>query len=91
MAKGTLKGKAAENFVYAAQKYISGIRNSVTRDIKNFVEKTLITELKKVRFSNSFFANYDKTLEVLENQINEKEITLETYRRLSAEIARIKV
>lgn len=87
-ATGTLKGSNAETYISNAQEYASNLNGRVKNDIKSFL-KDLISTLKGTEMSKSIFGNYDDILKELEEQVNNKEITLDKLNRVKNELQRV--
>ena len=87
-AKGTIQGNHAETYIDDAQKYVSSLNGRVKKDIKNFL-KELINALKNIEMSKSIFGNYDEILKQLEEQINNKEISLDKFNRVKNELKKV--
>jgi len=84
-AKGKLTESSAEEFLANAQSYVANLKTRVKTDITQFLSK-LIKELGEVNLSKEFFSNYDAILKELEEQITNKEITIDTFNRLASEL-----
>jgi len=87
---GTLKNYEAERFIEDAQEYVNSIRVRVRKDISNFI-KELIEALKNIQMSKAIFGNYSELIKELEMQINNKEITIDSYNRLKKELSGVEV
>ncbi len=72
---GTLKESEAKEFINEAYDYISNLKSRVKKDIKDYL-KTLIETLKKENIGESIFSKYSKEIKQLENDIENKELSL---------------
>lgn len=75
---GTLKERDAEDFLEEAGDYVSDLKSRVKNDIKNYVGSLSYT-LKEQDIASSLFGGYSKDIEKLENEIENKELTLDRY------------
>jgi len=87
-ASGTLQGSRADTYIYDAQVYVSTLNGRVKEDIKKYLNK-LISKLKDIKMSKSIFGNYDELLKELEEQINNREITLDKLNRVNNELNKV--
>lgn len=87
-ATNTLRDSSAENFISAAQDYISNLRKRVNDDINSYI-KRLITNLSAHDPSTKIFENYKEKIEQLEEQIKYKEITIESLARFIKELEKV--
>jgi predicted GTPase len=88
LPKGTLKGSRAEKYYDDAHMYVQSLRRRVRNDIKDFVE-SLIYELENIKISESLFGHYDEMLQKLEEQINNKQLTLDQLARVKKELSEV--
>lgn len=72
---GTLKEDKAEEFINEAYNYVSDLKSRVKNDIQIYVS-SLIDTLKQENIGESIFSKYTKEIEQLENDIENKELTL---------------
>lgn len=72
---GTLKNSEAEQFMEEVKNYISNFQQRVRNDIKNYIS-SLIDVLKNQNVGENIFSSYSKNIENLENDINNKELSL---------------
>lgn len=72
---GTLKNREAEQFMEEVKNYISNFQQRVRNDIKNYIS-SLIDVLKNQNIGDDIFSSYSKNIENLENDINNKELSL---------------
>lgn len=72
---GTLKNWEAEQFMEEVKNYISNFQQRVRNDIKNYIS-SLIDVLKNQNIGDDIFSSYSKNIENLENDINNKELSL---------------
>jgi predicted GTPase len=72
---GTLKNGEAEKFMEEVIDYISNFQQRVRNDIKNYIS-SLIDVLKNQNIGEDIFSSYSKNIENLENDINNKELSL---------------
>lgn len=72
---GTLKNWEAEQFMEEVKNYISNFQQRVRDDIKNYIS-SLIDVLKNQNIGDNIFSSYSKNIENLENDINNKELSL---------------
>ena len=72
---GTLKNSEAEQFMEEVKNYISNFQQRVRNDIKNYIS-SLIDVLKNQNVGENIFFSYSKNIENLENDINNKELSL---------------
>jgi len=87
-ASGTLEGRRAEVYISDSQAYVASLNGRVKKDIKEFL-KELIQALKNIEMSKSIFSDYDKILRELEEQMNNKELTLDKFNRLKVGIKKV--
>jgi predicted GTPase len=87
-ASGTLKDSRAETYIDDAQEYVSSLNGRVKNDIKNFLIE-LIEALRGIQMAKSIFGNYDELLKELEEQVNNREITLDKLKRIKNEIEKV--
>jgi predicted GTPase len=73
---GTLKESEAKQFINEAHNYISDLKSRVHQDIHDYVG-SLISTLKQENVGESIFLKYTKEIEQLENDIENKELTLD--------------
>jgi predicted GTPase len=81
-ATGTLTSSSAERFLDEAKDYVNSLKQRVAKDINLYLDD-LISELRNIEMSGEIFAEYDTQLEELEKQIENKEITLDEYKKLN--------
>lgn len=72
---GTLKNLEAEQFMEEVKNYISNFQERVRNDIKKYIA-SLVTVLKNQNIGEDIFSSYSKNIENLENDINNKELSL---------------
>ncbi|MCX6076294.1 MAG: dynamin family protein [Campylobacterales bacterium] len=72
---GTLKEREAEEFIEEVNNYISSLKSSVKRDIKDYVN-SLVATLKIKNIGESIFSKYAKEIEQLQSDIENKELSL---------------
>lgn len=72
---GTLKSREAEQLMEEVKNYISNFQQRVRDDIKNYIS-SLIDVLKNQNIGDNIFSSYSKNIENLENDINNKELSL---------------
>lgn len=72
---GTLKNGEAEKFMEEVTNYISNFQQRVRNDIKKYIA-SLVTVLKNQNIGEDIFFSYSKNIENLENDINNKELSL---------------
>ena len=75
MAKKTLKRNEAENFIDDAKNYIYSFEKRVFKDIDNYLS-FFVEKLKQQKLGEDIFSSYSKNIENLENDINNKELSL---------------
>lgn len=73
---GTLKESAAEEFINESYNYISDLKIRVKKDIQSYTS-SLVDTLKQENIGESIFAKYIKELELLANDIENKELSLD--------------
>jgi len=86
--RGTLEGGRAEEFIADAQAYVSSLQGSVRKDINDFLSE-LIGTLKNMQMANEIFGSYDEILRELDEQINNREITLDKFNRIKDELKKV--
>lgn len=87
---GTITDYEAEEFIDTAKKFVSKFRKRVAKDIKAYVD--LIAEtLKTTDISGNIFSSYFERIDNLEQQINNKEITLDKLSSIKKELQEIDV
>lgn len=72
----TLKRYEAENFITDAKNYIYSFEKRVLKDIDNYLS-FFVEKLKQQKLGEDIFSSYSKNIENLENDINNKELSLE--------------
>ena len=72
----TLKRYEAENFIADAKNYIYSFEKRVLKDIDNYLS-FFVEKLKQQKLGEDIFSSYSKNIENLENDINNKELSLE--------------
>lgn len=86
---GTLEGWAAESFMEEAKNFIATLKNEVKEDITKHANRILQT-LKKVELGNELFSEYDKQLEQLKNDIENKTQAITEIQTITKELAAIR-
>lgn len=72
---GTLKGRAAEDFIERAKNYAKSFQRNIIRDIEKHLN-TLFGSLKQHNLGEEIFSHYKKEIENLENDIENIEQSL---------------
>lgn len=85
---GTLKKSKAEEFRNEAYNYVSDLKSRVKQDIQVYVG-ALISTLKQEDIGESIFSKYTKEIEQLENDIENKEITLDRLNNILQQLGAI--
>ena len=86
---GKLEGSEAEEFIESANNYISNFQTIVKKDVKSYI--SLMTDsLKKQNLGEDIISNYVKDIERLENDINNKELSLTKYKYILEQLGDIK-
>jgi len=85
---GTLKGREAERFLDNARDYVSTLKSRVKGDINSYVS-SLILKLQNIDVGKEIFKSYDKEIEKLEEELNNRELTIKRYERILNEIKEI--
>jgi len=88
IATGKLEGTSAERYINEAEEYVLSLNSRVREDIKNFLS-TLIVALKNIEMSTSIFGHYDELLKELEEQVYNREVTLEKLHRVKNELGKV--
>jgi len=88
-AIGTLTGSSAESFIAAAQEYLNTLKKRVSQDINTYLDQ-LIANLQALALSKEIFIEYNAQLEDLARQIENREVTLDEYKRLTQAIEAVK-
>ena len=86
---GTIERYEADRFLEKANDFISNLRIRVRNDINNYI-KQLEKSLLKENFGKRFFKKYDEKLKQLEEQINNKELTIERFKRILKSLEELK-
>ncbi|AQQ60005.1 hypothetical protein XJ32_07775 [Helicobacter bilis] len=86
---GTLEGWAAESFMEEAKNFIATLKNEVKEDITKHANRILQT-LKKVELGNELFSEYDKQLEQLKNDIENKTQAITELQTITKELSAIR-
>jgi hypothetical protein len=82
---GTLKGCEADSFLNDARDYVSSFKSRVKEDITSYVN-LLVSKLQNVNIGAEIFKSYDKEIEKLEEELNNRELTIKRYERILNEI-----
>ncbi|ADD67415.1 conserved hypothetical protein [Denitrovibrio acetiphilus DSM 12809] len=82
---GTLTGDRADDFIDEVGEYILKFKKEVGRDIKSFAT-SLDKNFKNINFSRELFGYIDDEIIQLEEQINNKTVTLENYSRVTKKL-----
>jgi predicted GTPase len=82
---GTLKGDEADSFLNDARDYVSSFKSRVKEDITSYVN-LLVSKLQNVNIGAEIFKSYDKEIEKLEEELNNRELTIKRYERILNEI-----
>lgn len=85
---GTLKEDEAEQFINEAHDYVSDLKSRVKQDIQVYVG-SLISTLKQENIGESIFSKYTKEIEQLENDIENKELTLDRLNNILQQLGAI--
>lgn len=85
---GTLKESEAEQFINEAHDYVSDLKSRVKQDIQVYVG-SLISTLKQENIGESIFSKYTKEIEQLENDIENKELTLDRLNNILQQLGKI--
>ena len=86
---GKLEGSEAEEFIESANNYISNFQTIVKKDVKNYIS-SMTDSLKKQNLGEDIISNYVKDIERLENDINNKELSLTKYKYILEQLGDIK-
>ncbi len=89
MKTGTLKNYEAERFLEEAKNYMSTFRTRVRNDINKYLKK-LEKSLENQDIGNDIFESYSKDIEKLENDINNKELSLAKNENIMKKLKAIK-
>ena len=87
-ARGILKGSSADDFIYESGEYLSKSKKSINTSIKAYC-KNLNDILSDINPASEIFGDYKKKIEMLEEQIQYREITLTKMDRLNKELEAI--
>lgn len=85
---GTLKESEAEEFINESYNYVSDLKSRVKKDIQAYVG-SLIDTLKQENVGESIFSKYVKEIEQLENDIENKELTLDRLNNILQQLGAI--
>ncbi len=85
---GTLKEEEAEEFITDAQNYISQLKSTVKDDIKKYL-KQLVDALNTMDVSETIFTGYQAEIEELENDIRNKQLSLEKYNKIITQLEEV--
>ena len=85
---GTLTDYEAESFLDDARDYVSNLKSRVKGDINSYVS-SLISKLQNIDVGKEIFKSYDKEIEKLEEELNNRELTIKRYERILNEIKEI--
>jgi len=80
-AQGTLTSYRAEEFLEEGNNYLNELKKE-TNTIINSYRKNLIKELKKINLSEAVFSNFNKRIEDLDQQIKNKNLTIEQFNQI---------
>ena len=87
--RGTIVGKQVDLYLDNLHRYKTKFQRRIRRDIQLFLEE-LNNSLSSIALSEEFFSNYDEKLKELEEQIENKEIVIDSFNRLRKDIAAVK-
>jgi len=85
---GTLKESEAEDFINEAYNYVSDLKLQVKKDIQNYIS-SLIGTLRQENIGENIFSKYTKEIEQLENDIENKELTLDRLNHILKQLRAI--
>ncbi|WP_281651573.1 dynamin family protein [Helicobacter bilis] len=85
---GTLEGWAAESFIEESRNFIDTLQDEVKKDIIKHAN-SIIQTLKKVELGNELFSEYDKQLEQLKNDIENKTQAITELQTITKELSAI--
>ena len=86
---GTLEGWAAESFIEESRNFIDTLQDEVKKDIIKHAN-SIIQTLKKVELGNELFSEYDKQLEQLKNDIENKTQAITELQTITKELSAIR-
>ena len=75
---GTLKKNEAEEFMNEAYNYVTNLKSRVKKDSQDYVG-SLLDILKQQKIGESIFSKYAKEIEQLENDIKDKELSMDRF------------
>ena len=78
---GTLTGSSAENYIESAREYLSVLKKRVTKNIRDYV-MSLEKNMNTLSPSETIFGSYKERIEELEKQIENKNLTIDNFKRL---------
>lgn len=82
---GTLSGSEAEDFISAADNYVSSLNRLVREDIKNYMT-SLLSNLERVSLASDLTDRLKGDLEQLVSEIENKEASLYRYQKMDEEL-----
>ncbi|MGM0609304.1 MAG: hypothetical protein ACQESP_12920, partial [Candidatus Muiribacteriota bacterium] len=89
-ARGTLTGSEADEFLEEALSFINNLKKQVNSDIKTYC-KNLIQSLKTLDPSEKIFGNYKMRIEELEEQLKNRELTLDRFSKFTNELKEVRL
>lgn len=85
---GTLKEDEAEEFIDEAYEYVSDLKKRVKKDIQSYTS-SLIDALKQENIGENIFVKYLKDIELLANDIENKELSLDRLNYILTQLENI--
>jgi predicted GTPase len=82
---GILKGYEAEEFLNEAIEFKNSFQKQVKKDLNNYL-KTLLSTLKEIDISQMIFEKYDKEIEQIKNELENKEVSIKRYELILKEL-----
>ncbi|MGH2279687.1 protein adenylyltransferase SelO family protein [Aliarcobacter sp. ERUVET-7] len=86
---GNLKGTEAEEFMECAYNYLSNFKTKVRKAVEIYIS-SMIDLLKREKLGENVILNYLRNIERLENDINNKELSLTKYKYILEQLGDIK-
>ena len=86
---GNLKGTEAEEFMECVYNYLSNFKTKVRKAVEIYIS-SMIDLLKREKLGENVILNYLRNIERLENDINNKELSLTKYKYILEQLGDIK-